>query len=202
MTKDSFKGRANDSESLNRYAYAQGDPVNLVDPTGHDVDAPGMDLGTGLPYNYGDEDYYEVDMSLVRSTTEGIADGAITHGIINKLKDTKEVSRKAPSFGPGFQVKQFKVSNGVKLLKGVSKFAGPVAIGSWGYDMYQDYNNYRDSLLIAMGLTSGAAALGILAGVIAGTTFGLPVVLATGISIGVGAIANVGATAWKRKLLK
>ena len=41
LTKDTWKGEANNPKSLNRYAYANGDPVNLVDKDGHRADVTG-----------------------------------------------------------------------------------------------------------------------------------------------------------------
>ena len=51
LTKDTFRGVATDPGSLNRYAYCEGDPINNLDPTGHDVGAPGVDATTGIPYD-------------------------------------------------------------------------------------------------------------------------------------------------------
>jgi hypothetical protein len=35
--RDTFAGRSSDPQSLHKYAYAEGDPINGSDPTGHDT---------------------------------------------------------------------------------------------------------------------------------------------------------------------
>ena len=47
-TRDTYEGDSSDPLSLHRYLYTQGNPVNGVDPSGHDFTAIGLTSATGI----------------------------------------------------------------------------------------------------------------------------------------------------------
>jgi hypothetical protein len=118
---------------------------------------------------------------------EGVADAAIGKNIIDKMKTVKIKKVNVPKLGPAATMESATVRSGVKALKGVSKIAGPVAVASYGYDVYQDCNNYQGNDRVkAIAITTVGTGVTVAAGVVLGT-IGAPVLAAVGIGALVGA---------------
>lgn len=68
LTKDTWKGESTDPQTLNRYSYALGDPINFVDHSGH---RPGVSGGPeGLDaYNSVSETPYRPNRQSITSST-------------------------------------------------------------------------------------------------------------------------------------
>jgi RHS repeat-associated protein len=207
LTKDVYKGSADISKSLNRYGYSHGNPVNLVDLRGHDVDSPGMDLGEYIErksqglYPTGSYDT-PLLIAKAKSKTKASLAGQVGENIAGSSADTTfgHYISKLPD--ETFQtegnaaIRTYTPRYGVKALKGFSKYAGPVAAGALAFDLYGDYRDYRNSptpyaMTEAMGISVLTAAAGVGAGIVLGA-FGAPVIAVVIVGAGVGVFAGWG----------
>jgi RHS repeat-associated protein len=125
----------------------------------------------------------------VRSTVEGTAD-AVIGSAIAKLPNTSKSVTSIPSLAVGMEVETITVNAGTKALKGVSKIAGPVAVASYGYDVYQDVKEYDGTDAVkAVTVTTVGTGLAVGSGFIVtgvGAPVGVAIVVGVGVSVGVG----------------
>ncbi len=123
---------------------------------------------------------------VAKEVVSGISDTAIG-SYIGSLSEVSTKNIKMPKFGPAMQVETTVTRTGVKAIKGVSKIAGPVAVASYAYDVYQDANRYdgKDAV-IAIGATTVAVGVSVLMGVAIATT-----TLPTTVAFGVGVMGSV-----------
>ena len=81
------------------------------------------------------ESYMVNRTRAIRNAVESTADVVIGKAVVDKLKDTKSSNTKIPKLGPAAEVVTETVRPGIKIVKNVSKLAGPVAIASYSYDL-------------------------------------------------------------------
>jgi len=182
-------------DGLNRYTYCMNNPVNMSDPDGN---WPEWITNAANKVREFVNDGYEAAKSFVSEAVKGIADAVFGQTIVDKLNDTKISKTHIPSLGPAAELKTVTLRPVVKAFKGASKLAGPVAVGSYGYDVYQDFGKYTGkNRAKAITLTSAGAGLAIGVGFIA-TGLGAPVGVAIVAGAGTGVLAQY-AGGWAKR---
>lgn len=181
ITRDVFIG-------MNPYLYTLNNPVGRIDPNGNTwLD----DAVSWLKNLIGIEEKVEIDAisgaapvipppddlnvaeDMRKMFREGLlktgADEFIDKKVIGKIpiKSTNIIS--IPKFGAGARVESITFRPTVKttrLIKGVGKYTGPVAIGSFLYDLSKDYNRYSgEERIMAMTITTGGSIISVAIGV-------------------------------------
>ena len=134
LTKDAVLGALNDTQSLNKYAYALGDPVNLKDDGGL----------YAMPANYSDADPNVQSYSVQRqnSFSKGAAaQKSYTH-IEYKVFYNEGEDPSISLLGSKYRINGSKVKTsgldfelvGLQLISretGIAKISGEYAYGSW-----------------------------------------------------------------------
>ncbi len=93
------------------------------------------------------------------------------------------------------------LNKGVNALKGATKVAGPVAVASYGYSVYEDIKKYDGAdAAKAVGVTTAATAVTVGAGMLA-TGVGAPVGVAILVAVGVGIFADMVSDSVKKNLI-
>lgn len=110
-----------------------------------------------------------------------------------------------PSLGVGSQVEVASARYGAKILKGASKIAGPVAVASYGYDVYEDVEKYdgKDAAK-AVTVTTASTVLTIGVGFIAsgvGAPIGVALIVGVLAGVGIGIVADEVKKKWIEKLI-
>jgi RHS repeat-associated protein len=209
LTKDAVLGALNDTQSLNKYAYALGDPVNLKDDGGL----------YAMPANYSDADpnvqsysvqrqnsfskgaastrkiapsggnAYLTKTDIVVSVLSSIASAVEGH-IAGRLIAEKIFKEIIVPYGKGGIFQITAVLNKYPGLKEFYGYTGGIVnIGFMGYGIYDNYTNYEhpaertaiDMTLFAVGVFAGTVS-----------TPALPIIFGT-------AIISAGGTYIKNK---
>lgn len=150
-----------------------------------------MDV-SGVPYNGGSNNQALQEINkFISEMGKGAADAAFGIAVTDKLKTFKNGVQRIPSLGPGMEVKVVTIRPGVKALKILSKGAGPLALGTFTYDVINDYRTYDNNTdrTKAIVVTSGAFAVTVATGFVS-SGIGVPVGFAIIIGAGVGYLAT------------
>jgi len=136
----------------------------------------------------------DVALSFAKNVAEGAADAKITSDLIEPLPEYEtEIIRGIPGLGKGSRVVAYVPRYGVKAVKGLSKIAGPTAIGVYGYDVYKDCTTYEgNDRYKAVAITTGGVV--VTAGIVALAVGTLPVwatvIIGAGVAVGMDYIGD------------
>ena len=148
------------------------------------LDIQGTDDGDSQSVTAGD-----VAGKVIRSTIEGTAE-AIVGSAIAKIPIISRSFTSIPALGIACKVETITAKTGTKLLKGVTKIAGPVAVASYVFDIHQDFIKYDGTDTVkAVAVTTVGTGLAVGAGLIAtgvGAPVGVAIVVGVGVSVVVG----------------
>ena len=141
----------------------------------------------------------QLKKDFIKNSGIGVADAIAGKQVIDKISDRTHYVTKAPGLGPAAEFESVKFRRGAGVIKGVSKFAGPAAVLSTGWDVYEDFQKYEGSDLV------GAASLSIGGTFVAGAVgagaaaLGAPVIGVIGIGVVVGVGVSAGVSYLKEK---
>jgi RHS repeat-associated protein len=128
ITADTWLGEIGSPQSLNRYNYCEGDPVNHVDPTGHMPEGPS-------------NTYYRIDMGELPHPDMHIYHGGgetnVTHGG-GWRRGMHHGQRLVPLPKSLRQAYRPLIK---KFVKAAAKRIPFVGLGIIGYELYQTWRN-------------------------------------------------------------
>ncbi|WP_339190355.1 MULTISPECIES: RHS repeat-associated core domain-containing protein [unclassified Paenibacillus] len=216
INEDTYEGQIDNPLSLNLYTYTINNPLKFIDPSGHKpIVGDGMIIDNNQ-YKYlvklaqsGNSGakswavnqlligaYYKentsssksgsaVTQEVIKNTAGGVADAAFGK-VLSTVPDTKKITISMPGLGPAAQVEAIVERSGVKMVKGVSKLAGPASLVFTGVDLYTDLTTYKDAdKWKAAGITVLAAGTGVVTSVVIATATA-PVIVTFGAAVAVG----------------
>ncbi len=97
-SQDTYLGRAADPASRNRYAYAEGDPVNAIDPTGHGVFDDFMGMEKGMRYmQQRNDSLFGGPLTPSKGSGQSLASG-IASSLINYVSEAMQPLVQKPSY--------------------------------------------------------------------------------------------------------
>lgn len=179
LTKDTLKGAFYDTMSLNRYAYAGGDPVNYVDPSGHRYVESwyyGRDQGREDPEIKSTPFKFPYSVNPTPSTTVN------TSRNNNSNVDMLDEMTLIGAVGAVTLDNSFSELPNVALKLGKSaNVIGPTAIGLFGFNLIQD-NKYGEHRGLAMAYTAiGFVGVSLIVGTL--VFFNAPALIVTGVGL-------------------